>query len=416
MSKRMPEQEARLSRRVSRRIALSMSGAGLFSLTARAAGVISDPGLPDGLGDAAKLEALPGKHKLLKLTYRPPNFETPLAAFRTPITANDDFFVRYHLADIPDIDALKTWSLKVGGDAADTAVSFNLDQLKAKFAHVEVTAVCQCSGNRRGYSEPHVPGVEWGFGAMGNARWTGVRLKDVLVAAGIKDGALEVSFNGADGPVLPATPDFVKSIPIAKALDENVLIAWAMNGQPLPLLNGFPARIVVPGWTATYWMKHVTEIEIRSKPSDNFWMQKAYRVPKGMFPVALPFASQEDTGSTPITEIVVNTLITAPLAGARVAHGSFDVQGIAWDGGSGIKSVEVSLDGGETWRQANLGQDLGRFAFRPFSLHVTGLPAGQASILARATSQGGETQAEKLKFNPAGYHNNVPRPVAVTLV
>ena len=381
----------------------------------QAAGVISDPGLPEGAREAATLEALPGKNKLIKLTYRPPNYESPLAAFRTPITSNADFFVRYHLSGIPEMAALRDWSLRIGGDAAGKTLAFNLNELKAKFRHFEVTAVCQCSGNKRGYSDPHVLGVEWGVGAMGNARWTGVRLKDVLAAAGVKPGAIEVAFDGADTPPLSATPDFVKSIPLAKAMEETALIAWGMNGAPLPHLNGFPARIVVPGWTATYWMKHVTSLEIRSKPLDNFWIQKAYRVPKGMFPVAQPFTTQEDANTTPITEIVVNSLITAPLAGGRVSRSGFDVQGIAWDGGSGIKAVEVSTDGGKSWKRAVLGQDFGRFAFRAFSLRVAGVAAGPAAILARAVSNAGQTQSEKLKFNPAGYHNNVPRPVAVTV-
>jgi sulfite dehydrogenase len=403
-----------------RRRILQGIGAGAVTVgtagVARAAGVVTDPGLPAGLAEAATLEALPGKNKLIKLSYRPPNYEAPLAAFHTPITANADFFVRYHLAGLPEMDALKNWSLKVAGDAAQTPLTFTLDQLKAKFKHAEITAVCQCSGNRRGYSDPHVPGVEWGVGAMGNARWTGVRLKDVLAATGIKAGAVELILNGADGPVLPETPNFVKSLPIEKAQDENILIAWAMNGQPLPFLNGFPARLVVPGWTATYWMKHIVNIDISSKPNTNFWMHTVYRVPAGMFPAPLPFASQDDGGhTTPITEIIVNSLITAPVAGARLGRGGFEVRGIAWDGGSGIKSVEVSVDGGKTWKPATLGQDLGRFAFRPFGLHVAGLSAGPASILARATNGRGDTQAEKLKFNPAGYHNNVPRAVAVTV-
>ena len=402
-----------------RRGVLQGVGASVAALSAakaaRAAGVLTDAGLPEGTRASATLEALPGKNKLVKLTYRPPNYETPVGVFRTPITANADFFVRYHLGEIPDLAALKDWKLSIGGDAAEKPVSFSLNDLKSRFPIVEATAVCQCSGNRRGFSEPHVPGVQWGSGAMGNARWTGVRLKDVLAAAGVKAGALEVAFDGADKPVIEATPDFIKSIPLAMAQSPDVLLAWNMNGVALPLLNGFPLRVVVPGWTATYWVKHLTTIDVRSKPSENFWMQKAYRVPKNMFPPELAFTTQEDANTAPITDIVVNSLIAAPAPGARVAQGGFDVQGVAWDGGSGIKSVEVSADGGKTWKAASLGQDLGRFAFRTFSLRVTGAAAGEATILARAVSQRGEAQADKLKFNPAGYHNNVPRAVSVTV-
>jgi sulfite dehydrogenase len=384
--------------------------------SARAAGAVGDPALPAGLRESAVLEAPAGKNKLIKLTWRPPNYETPLAGFQTPITANADFFVRYHVANLPTAASLKNWSLKVGGEAAGRTLSFSLAELKAKFAHTEVTAVCQCSGNRRGLSDPHVPGVQWGVGAMGNARWTGVRLRDVLAAAGVAPAALEVGFDGADAAVLPGTPDFIKSIPLARAMDETTLIAWGMNGRDLPLANGYPARIIVPGWTATYWMKHVTSIDIRTKPSDSFWMQKAYRVPKGLFPGATAFPSQDDAAGHAVTEIVVNSLITAPLADSRLGRVGFEVKGIAWDGGSGIRGVEVSIDGGRSWAAATLGRDLGRFAFRAFSLRVAKAAPGPGSILARATAMSGQTQAERLVFNPAGYHNNVPRPIAVTVV
>lgn len=402
-----------------RRDLLRTAGAGAASMAvgraALAAGAATDSDLPSGTRAEATLEALPGKNKLIKLSYRPPNYEAPISAFRSAITRNEDFFVRYHLAAIPEMADLTGWSLKIGGDAADNATSFTLDELKKRFRSYDITAVCLCSGNRRGLSDPHVAGVEWGVGAMANARWTGVRLADVLKAVGVKPEAVEIAFDGADGPVLDATPDFVKSIPVAKAMDSDVMIAFAMNGKPLPHFNGYPARIVVPGWTATYWVKHITNIDIRTQPLTNFWMKTAYRVPTGMFPARMKFPTQDTPANVPITDIVVNSLITAPLSGARVAGGGFDVQGLAWDGGAGIQAVEVSSDGGKSWKPAQLGHDLGRFSFRAFSLHVSGQGPGQTTILARAISASGETQAEKLKFNPAGYHNNVPRPVAVTV-
>jgi len=153
--------------------------------------------------------------------------------------------------------------------------NFHSETLKRDFPQVELAAVCLCSGNRRGMFQPHVPGVEWGVGAMGNARWKGVRLRDVLNKVGVKPGAMEVAFNGADRGPFPETPDFVKSIPIEKALDENTLIAFEMNGRPLPHLNGFPARLVVAGWTGTYWMKQLTDIDVRTQPQGGFWMNPA---------------------------------------------------------------------------------------------------------------------------------------------
>ena len=221
--------------------------------------------LPQGALDSAARDTLPGKRPLIKRSFRPPNYESPLEYFEDPITPNDEFFVRWHLANIPRIDA-DAWRLQVGGDAAERGFELTLSQLRHEFEPVELTAVCQCAGNRRGFSQPHVPGVEWGSGAMGNALWKGVRLKDILARAGLKKEAVEIAFNGGDRAPLEATPAFEKSIPAWKALDENTLVAFEMNGAPLPHWNGFPARVVVPGWSATYWMKQVVRIRALAQP------------------------------------------------------------------------------------------------------------------------------------------------------
>src|SRR6266571_4664835 len=266
---------------------LALATGGTWLATHTHGAVPNPPGLaplPAGAVASGDLEALAGKVPLIKRTWRPPNYETPLSYFSEEFTPNKAFFVRYHVASIPEIAADK-WTLNVGGDAAATPFALNLEQLKRDFSAVEVAAVNQCSGNRRGLFDPHVAGVEWGVGAMGNARWKGARLKDVLAKAGLKKEALEIAFDGADGPVMPGTPDFQKSIPVWKALDENTLIAYEMNGEPLPHWNGFPARIVVAGWTGTYWMKHVTSISAITKPYDGFWVKAAYRIPRGKFPL-----------------------------------------------------------------------------------------------------------------------------------
>jgi DMSO/TMAO reductase YedYZ molybdopterin-dependent catalytic subunit len=371
-------------------------------------------GLPEGEYDTAVMEALPGKRSLIKLTTRPPNFETPVSYFGTPITPNAAFFVRYHLAGIPPRIDLQEWKLEIGGEGVNRPIQLSLAELQSGYEQVTVTAVCQCSGNRRGLSTPHVPGVQWGLGAMGNAVWRGPRLKDVLAKAGLKQGVVEIVADGADGPVLITTPDFVKSLPLAKAMDDNTIIALQMNGEALPHFNGYPARLVVPGWTATYWVKHLTSIQAVNKPFDGFWMKGAYRIPTGMFPTLQRFASQENETNTPITEMVVNSVIATPAEGARVRMGEMvNVTGVAWDGGYGIRSVAVSVDGGMSWREAGLGKDLGRFSFRPFSYRFTPDAAGAHSILSRATNGRGETQVDKLVFNPAGYHNNVVRPTNI---
>ena len=368
------------------------------------------PGVPAGVGTSARMETLPGKKPLIKLAYRAPNYEAPLEYFRTPITPNDEFFVRYHLSNIPQVDA-KTYKIAVGGEGANGQATLTLDDLKAMPA-VEVVAVNQCSGNRRGLSNPHVAGVEWGFGAMGCARWKGARLKDVLDKVGLKKEAIEIAFNGADGPVLDATPDFIKSLPVWKATDESTLIAYEMNGAPLPHFNGFPARLIVPGWTGTYWMKHLISVTALTKPQGGFWMNPAYRRPVGKLPVVARFVSQENATSTPITEMVVNSLITSHRDGDTVKAGNTTVSGLAWDGGYGVTKVEASGDGGRTWSEATLGEDLGRYAFRPWSFAFNA-KSGKNNVTVNATNKIGQTQTASLLFNPAGYHNNVMQTVTL---
>jgi hypothetical protein len=252
---------------------------------------------------------------------------------------------------------------------------------------------------------------------MGNARWKGARLKDILAKAGLSKDAVEIAFDGADRGPLEATPDFIKSLPVWKALDENTLVAWQMNGEPLPHWNGAPARLVVPGWTATYWMKKLVSINALDQPLTGFWMEKAYRIPKGKFPLVDRFTSQEGAGdNTPITEMVVNSLITSVQAGQQVKAGApLEVKGLAWDSGRGIRGVEVSIDGGRSWQAADLGTDLGRFSFRPFTA-VFKPAKGSLVVSARAVNAAGATQVEDLIFNGAGYHNNVIQRIGVEAV
>jgi DMSO/TMAO reductase YedYZ molybdopterin-dependent catalytic subunit len=323
--------------------------------------------------------------------------------------------VRYHLAGIPQVKA-GDWSLSVAGDAAGNMAPLGLADLKKNFKQVEVTAVCQCSGNRRGLFEPHVPGVEWGVGAMGNAVWRGVRLRDVLAKAGIKKEAVEIVFDGADHAPLAKTPDFIKSLPVDAAMSEDVLIAFEMNGQPLPHWNGYPARLVVPGWTGTYWIKQLTSIKAVSSPEKNFWMSTAYRLPRGLFKTPT-FGSQLYAPNEPITKMVVNSLITSLKSGQRVPRGQpIAVKGVAWDGGSGIAKVEVSGDLGASWRTAALGRDLGNYSFREFSASWPAQAAGGVVVMARATSRSGETQVNQLIHNPAGYHHNVIQRLYIEVV
>ena len=394
---------------ITRRHLLQTAGAGAALAVpglrlAEAAGADLTPGVPEGVSSYATMATLPGKKPLIQLSDRPPNYETPLEYLRTPITPNDEFFIRYHLADIPQVKA-EDYKIAVGGDGTNGTAEITLDDLK-KMPAIEVVAVNQCSGNRRGLSQPHVQGVEWGYGAMGCAHWKGAKLKDILDKAGLKKEAIEVAFDGADGPSVQGTPDFIKSIPVWKAIEESTIIAYEMNGQPLPHFNGFHARLVVPGWTGTYWIKHLTKIDALTKPQGGFWMNPAYRIPLGKFPIRDRFVTQETAVNTPITEIVVNSLVTSHREGDKVKAGKVTVSGLAWDGGYGISSVQVSTDGGKTWSAAKLGQDLGRFAFRPWSFDITA-KKGKNSVMVNATNAIGQSQTAALIFNPAGYHNNV---------
>ncbi len=366
----------------------------------------------DGAAGAEELGTLPGKKPLIRRSWRPPNYETPLADLASAFTPNDAFFVRYHLSVIPEID-VDTWRLKIGGSGAQKPLVVTLRDLRHDFKRFTLAAVNQCSGNRRGLFTPRVPGVQWGNGAMGNAEWSGVRLRDVLDRAGVAADAVEVVFNGADAPVLPATPDFLKSIPIERALDENTLIAFEMNGRALPHWNGAPARLVVPGWTGTYWVKHLTEIRVETVPFDGFWVKGAYRIPTGAFP-GVRFKTQETPETTPITEILVNSLITSHVSGAHLKQGAkVELAGKAWDGGSSVAAVEISTDGRHSWQTATLGRDLGRFAWREFRYRLDTSKPGPLVVAVRARSRDGATQPEKLTPNPAGYHDNIVQSVTL---
>ncbi len=361
------------------------------------------------------LDTLEGKKPLIKQTFRPPNYETPVNYFDTAFTPNDAFFVRYHHAQIPKINA-NDWRLRVGGDALSKPLEFSLEQLRNEFETVEIAALCLCAGNRRSLFQPPVAGIQWGSGAMGNARWRGVRLRDVLARANIDNTALEVSFDGADSGLLRTTPDFIKSLPLAKALDENTLIAFEMNGEPLPHWNGFPARLIVAGWVATYWIKHLTTINVLSKPANNFWMQTAYRLPKDTF-TAEQFDSQVSETTVPITDIAVNSLVTN-LTDGQVITGikPVDIKGWAWDGGDGIVSVEISTDAGNSWQPAALMQNHGRFSWRHWRYSFTPKAAGEYGIMARARSHSGKSQPLVAVANPSGYHHNAVQKITIKVV
>ncbi|MGU3341311.1 molybdopterin-dependent oxidoreductase [Methylobacterium mesophilicum] len=358
--------------------------------------------LPFGNG-TRPLVAYPGKRPLLQTTARPPQLETPFSVFdEGAITPNDAFFVRYHLADIPlEIDP-DTFRLGIAGHV-ERPVSLSLAEIKALPGRTEIVAVNQCSGNSRGFFEPRMAGGQLANGAMGCARWTGVPLKSVLDRAGVKAGAVQVTFDGMDGPVLPETPDFVKALGLDHARDGEVMLAWDMNGEDLPWLNGFPLRLVVPGFYGTYWVKHLNAITVRDTPFDGFFMKSAYRIPDN--PCACTEPGQAATATVPIGRLNVRSFLTNLADGADIKAGPVRLRGIAFDGGSGIRTVAVSTDDGRTWTQAALGQDLGPYAFRPWSLTLD-LAAGAHSVRVRATANDDSTQPMDSRWNPSGYMRN----------
>ncbi|MBS0220822.1 MAG: molybdopterin-dependent oxidoreductase [Proteobacteria bacterium] len=365
--------------------------------------------LPIGNGERPIVK-YPQKRPMIGLTSRPPQLETPFSVFNEGvITPNDAFFVRYHLAGLPlDIDP-DTFTVEVKGKV-NKPLKLKLADLK-RLPAIEIVAVNQCSGNSRGFFEPRVAGGQSGNGAMGNARWRGVPLKTVLDQAGVQAGAKQVTFNGMDGPVLDTTPDFVKALDLDHARDGEVMLAYQMNGADLPFLNGFPLRLVVPGYYGTYWVKHLNEITVIDTVFDNFWMKTAYRIPDNDCHCVEPGTAPKAT--VPINRFTVRSFITSVADGARVKAGQVVLKGIAFDSGSGIKEVAVSTDDGKSWTPAKLGQDLGKYSFREWQLPVT-LAAGAHVLKARATSNAGKVQPATASWNPAGYMRNVIEAVHVT--
>jgi DMSO/TMAO reductase YedYZ molybdopterin-dependent catalytic subunit len=363
--------------------------------------------------DARRLARYPEKTDLILLTSRPPQLETPLQYFRELITPNDALFVRWHLANIPTSIDTQQWRLAVSGNV-DKEVRLSLDELKTKFEKVTSTAVIQCSGNGRSFFEPRVAGGQWKNGSMGNTTWTGVRLRDLLSAAGVKPGSVDVSFNGLDKAPLPTVPDFVKSLPIDKAMEDDILVAYEMNGQPLLMLNGFPVRLVVPGWYATYWVKSLTEIMVLPKPFEEFWMKTAYRVPDTPCGCIPPGSKPQKT--VPVNRMTTRSLIIEPADGARLKlNRPVTITGLAFSGGYAIKDVIVSVDGGMTWSRATLGKDLGKYSWIQWSYTWKPGKSGNYTLMVKATNSIGESQPFEGLWNPSGYLWNKVEPILVSV-
>ncbi len=367
--------------------------------------------LPGGPQERAVTTAFPQKGALILQRTRPPLLETPFEVFdQSVFTPNDRFFVRWHWAVIPtEIDA-DAFRLAVRGHV-DRTLSLSLNEILA-LPQVELAAINQCSGNSRGYFQPRVSGGEWSHGAMGNARWTGVRLKDALDRAGVKAGAVQVRFKGMDEPIVDEAPDFMKSLDIDHARDGEVMLAYAMNGAPLPLLNGFPLRLVVPGWYSTYWVKMLNDIEVLDQPDANYWTKTAYTIPDT--PHANIQPGETGVKFVPISRMVPRSFITNIKEGDTLKVGAVTLaRGIAFGGDSGVSRVDFSADGGTSWQPAELGKDEGKYSFRQWQISFTPSAAGAQMLMVRCTSSSGETQPATPNWNPSGFMRNVIEQTAV---
>lgn len=342
--------------------------------------------------------------RMIVRSSRPEDLEMPLDAFKDWITPIDRFFVRCHTLT-PERANLGEWRLKVDG-VVNQPLTLAMDDLR-KLPRVELVSVLECAGNGRGFYQPHVAGTQWAFGSVGNGRWAGVRFRDVLQKAGLKDSAKDILFDGADVP-LGKMQDFQRTVPVSKALDPDTLLAFEMNGQPLPVEHGFPLRLIVPGWAGDSWVKWLQHIEVLDHEFDGFWMKTAYRHPTHS---VAPGAAVDPSEMVPVTDLNIKSVIATP-TGGWIKPGRVRISGAAWSNSSPVTGVDVSVDGGTTWKPAKLGKDHSHYAWRLWELDWKPTE-GQYTLLARATNAAGQTQPLSQEWNPSGYLWNVAQRVNV---
>jgi sulfite dehydrogenase (cytochrome) subunit A len=351
-----------------------------------------------------KLVRFPEKAELLLITDRPPQLETPLHYFRQDLTPNEAFFVRWHESAVPTRVDLATFRLRIGGNVERPLV-LSVDDLKQTFEPVTITALGICSGNSRSLFVPPVPGSQWVHGGMGNARWTGVRLNDLLDRAGLKAGSVEITLQGLDRSPMPGLADFKKALPIEHATDGTLIVAYEMNGAPMPLLNGFPLRLIVPGYYATYWIKSLADIHVATEPLHNIWQDVAYRTPDNP-----DYNESEDhlaPKTNPIGKLSIHSIFVRPEPGEVLRLGeAYPLEGVAYDAGYGINQVEVSADHGQTWLEARLDPELDRYSWRRWRLSWTPVTRGPYELQVRASNQIGERQIFS-QWNHGGYGRKV---------
>ena len=349
-----------------------------------------------------------GTHaRLIPRSARPVDFETPVDLLDSFITPTEAFFVRGHMT-APAVD-VAAWQLTVDaeGRAARTLSVADVRALPA----VSVTATLECAGNGRAFFDPPVAGIQWRNGAVGTSRWTGARLRDVLAAAGASSGATHVWMAGGDRP-LGTQPPFVRQVPWAKAIEADTIVAYEMDGQPIPLLHGAPLRVIIPGWEGAYSVKWLQRLTVATKEHDGFWVASAYRYPLRR---VLPGAAVDARDQAPLSGLAVKSLITRPIDGAAVAAGSVRIAGFAWAGELRIARVEVSTDGGASWAAARLTGPVHKYAWRRFEYDTALRQSETYTLLSRATDERGNTQPLVPRWNPAGYLWNAPDRIDISV-
>lgn len=343
----------------------------------------------------SRTRELYGKDQLIIRSLRPPDFETPVSLLNTFITPNDAFYVRSHIP-IPQINAAG-WTLKIGGEV-NSPITLSVDEIRKLPSNTQ-TVTLECAGNGRGFFRPALAGIQWEKGAVSTARFTGARMADVLKKAGVKTAGLNVEMHAADRP--PGTmPPFVRQVPMAKAMHPDTLIAYEMNGEPIPLVHGAPLRAIIPGWEGAYSLKWLNALNVLAKDSDSFWVASGYRYPTRR---VAPGAAVDAKDMAPLTGLVVKSLITTPADGATQPVGTIAVGGFAWAGEDDIKAVDISTDNGASWRPARLTGEHAKYAWRRFEFEFNAPRPESYLILSRATDARGNVQPAVAQWNPSGY-------------
>jgi DMSO/TMAO reductase YedYZ molybdopterin-dependent catalytic subunit len=367
----------------------------LVGWAAVAPGARARAGLAAQAPPSVGAEVVGGKPRLIVRSARPIDLETPVGLLDSWLTPNDLFYVRSHVY-APEI-RLPDWRLEVKG-AVERPLELRLDDLK-RMPRASVVVTLECAGNGRAFFDPPVAGIQWQKGAVGTARWTGVRLADVLKRAGPKPEGRHVWLDGADRGI-GTMPDYIRNLPVAKALDPDTLLAYEMNGEPLPPLHGFPLRAVVPGWEGAYAVKWLERIEVADREHEGFFVQTAYRYPTRRI---APGAPVDPKDMAPLTGLAVKSVLTAPAEGAVVPGSGVRIAGFAWAGEAEVERVDVSTDGGATWQPTRLGADRARYAWRRFELDWRPPEPGSYVILSRAADARGRVQPITPQWNPSGY-------------